>query len=161
MNISAVGYVRSSLKERSGAPRQGWEGSPNARLEVHPAFVECLEGIQPGQDIWMFTWLHEAQRSVRKVHPRGDARNPMMGVFATRSPDRPNPIRLHCAKVLSVDGTPASGRGPGGNRRHADHRHQAGSRTRLRFLKIRRSENKLYAELKLPGRGRRGGDQSG
>jgi tRNA-Thr(GGU) m(6)t(6)A37 methyltransferase TsaA len=102
-DISPIGYVRSTLKERSGAPRQGWEGAPNARLEIHPAFVEGLDGIQSGQDIWIFTWLHESQRYVLKVHPRGDVLNPMMGVFATRSPDRPNPIGLHRAKVLSVD----------------------------------------------------------
>jgi tRNA-Thr(GGU) m(6)t(6)A37 methyltransferase TsaA len=103
-DISPIGYVRSTLKERSGAPRQGWEGAPDARLEIDPAFVEGLDGIQPGQDIWIFTWLHESQRSVLKVHPRGDVLNPMTGVFATRSPDRPNPIGLHRAKVLSIDG---------------------------------------------------------
>ena len=101
--VSPIGYVHSTLKQRSGAPRQGWEGAPNAQLEILPAFVECLDGIQSGQDIWIFTWLHEAQRSVLKVHPRGDVLNPLTGVFATRSPDRPNPIGLHRAKVLSVD----------------------------------------------------------
>jgi tRNA-Thr(GGU) m(6)t(6)A37 methyltransferase TsaA len=102
--ISPIGYVHSTLKQRSDAPRQGWEGAPDARLEIDLAFIECLDGIEPGQDIWVFTWLHEAQRSVLKVHPRGDALNPLTGVFATRSPDRPNPIGLHRAKVLSVDG---------------------------------------------------------
>jgi tRNA-Thr(GGU) m(6)t(6)A37 methyltransferase TsaA len=102
--ISPIGYVHSTLKQRSDAPRQGWEGAPDARLEIDPAFIECLDGIEPGQDIWIFTWLHEAQRSVLKVHPRGDALNPLTGVFATRSPDRPNPIGLHSAKVLGLDG---------------------------------------------------------
>jgi tRNA-Thr(GGU) m(6)t(6)A37 methyltransferase TsaA len=73
-------------------------------LEIDTAFIECLDGIESDQDIWIFTWLHEAQRSVLKVHPRGDALNPLTGVFATRSPDRPNPIGLHRARVLSVDG---------------------------------------------------------
>jgi tRNA-Thr(GGU) m(6)t(6)A37 methyltransferase TsaA len=103
-DVSPIGYVRSTLKGRSDAPRQGWEGAPDARLEIDPAFVEALDGIQPGQDIWILTWLHESQRSVLKVHPRGDVLNPMTGVFATRSPDRPNPIGLHRIKVLSVDG---------------------------------------------------------
>ena len=103
-DVTPIGYVRSTLKERSGAPRQGWEGAPNATLEIEPAFAEGVEGIQPGQDIWIFTWLHEARRSVLKVHPRGKALNPLMGVFATRSPDRPNPIGLHRTKVLSIDG---------------------------------------------------------
>ena len=102
-DIFPIGYVRSTLKKRSGAPRQGWEGAPDARLEILPAFVEGLDGIQSGQDIWILTWLHESQRSVLKVHPRGNVLNPMMGVFATRSPDRPNPIGLHRTKILSID----------------------------------------------------------
>src|SRR5258708_34954864 len=91
-DISPIGYIHSTLKERSGAPRQGWEGAPNARLEIDPAFVQGLDGIKPGQDIWILTWLHQSQHSVLKVHPRNEVQNPLMGVFATRSPDRPNPI---------------------------------------------------------------------
>jgi tRNA-Thr(GGU) m(6)t(6)A37 methyltransferase TsaA len=103
MDISPIGYVRSTLEERYGAPRQGWEGAPDAQLEILPAFVECLDGVEPGQDIWILTWLHQSNRSVLKVHPRGDMLNPLTGVFATRSPDRPNPIGLHRAKVLTVE----------------------------------------------------------
>jgi tRNA-Thr(GGU) m(6)t(6)A37 methyltransferase TsaA len=102
--ISPIGYVRSTLVERSGAPRQGWEGAPNARLEIDPAFAEGVEGIEAGSDIWILTWLHQSRRSVLRVRPRGDVRNPITGVFATRSPDRPNPIGLHRAKVLAVEG---------------------------------------------------------
>lgn len=102
--ITPIGHVRSMLKERLNAPRQGDEGAPDARLEIDAAFVEGLDGIEAGQDIFIFTWLHQAEREVLKVHPRGDTQNAMKGVFATRSPDRPNPIGLHRAKVLSVDG---------------------------------------------------------
>ncbi len=102
--ISPIGYVHSTLKQCSDAPRQGWEGAPDARLEIDPAFIECLDGIAPGQDIWIFTWLHEAKRSVFKVHPRGDVLKSLTGVFATRSPDRPNPIGLHRVRVLNMDG---------------------------------------------------------
>ena len=101
--VSPIGYVRSSLKARANAPRQGWEGAPNARLEIAPEFGEGLDGIETGRDIWILTWLHESQREVLKVHPRGDVSNPLTGVFATRSPDRPNPIGLHRATVLSFE----------------------------------------------------------
>jgi tRNA-Thr(GGU) m(6)t(6)A37 methyltransferase TsaA len=101
--ISPIGYVRSSLQDRSGAPRQAWEGAPEARLEIVPAFADAIDGMERGQDIWILTWLHESNRSVLKVHPRGDLSNPITGVFATRSPDRPNPIGLHRAKVVSIN----------------------------------------------------------
>ena len=100
--ISPVGRVHSVLKERSGAPRQGWEDAPEAELEIDPAFVEGLAGMQAGQEIWIFTWLHQSRRSVLQVHPRGNKMHPLTGVFATRSPDRPNPIGLHRAKILRI-----------------------------------------------------------
>lgn len=102
--FSPIGYVVSPLKDRTGAPRQGWEGAPTAHLEIAQAFTEGLEGLQVGQDIWILTWLHQSQRSVLKVHPRDDATNPEMGVFATRSSDRPNPIGLHHVTVVKVEG---------------------------------------------------------
>jgi len=102
-DISAIGLVRSTLKNRADAPRQGWEGAPDVKLEIFAEFLPALEGIEAGQDVWILTWLHESQRSVLRVHPRGDMRNPVTGVFATRSPDRPNPIGLHRARVLRID----------------------------------------------------------
>jgi tRNA-Thr(GGU) m(6)t(6)A37 methyltransferase TsaA len=103
LEISPVGYVRSTLKDRSGAPRQATEGAPPAWLEIDPAFIEALDGLEAGQDIWILTWFHQSDRSVLKVHPRGEERNPLKGVFATRSPDRPNPVGLHRAMILGRD----------------------------------------------------------
>src|SRR5215469_2680508 len=101
-DVFPVGRVHSVLIERSGAPRQPWEGAPKATLEIYPELVEGLDGIHVGQNIWVLTWLHETRRSTLKVYPRGETR--LTGVFATRSPDRPNPIGLHRTKVLGVDG---------------------------------------------------------
>lgn len=101
-SISPIGLIHSSLKQRSGAPHQGWQGAPDAELEIHPAFLQALGGIQPGQDIWLFTWLHESNRSTLRVHPQGNVLQPIKGVFATRSPDRPNPIGLHRTTVLAL-----------------------------------------------------------
>ena len=98
-----IGRVHSALKQRKGAPRQPWEGAPEARIEIDPKFSEGLDGLESGQEIWVLTWLHQAERSVMKVHPRGKLANPLTGVFATRSPDRPNPIGLHRAKVVKIE----------------------------------------------------------
>ena len=70
---------------------QGYEGAPDARLEVVPDFIQALDGIEAGQEIVILTWLHEAQRDVLKVHPRDDRRIRLTGVFATRSPTGPTP----------------------------------------------------------------------
>jgi tRNA-Thr(GGU) m(6)t(6)A37 methyltransferase TsaA len=102
--VTPIGFIRSELKNKSDAPNFYTEGAPNARLEVLPAFREGLHLIQPGHEIIVLTWLHLAQRDVLKVHPRGNPDTPLTGVFLTRSPDRPNPIGLHRAKVLEVDG---------------------------------------------------------
>ena len=101
--VGPVAWVRSDLKRRADAPMQGYEGAPDARLEVVQDFVQALDGIEAGQEIVILTWLHEAQRDVLKVHPRDDRRIRLTGVFATRSPDRPNPIGLHRVRVLAID----------------------------------------------------------
>jgi tRNA-Thr(GGU) m(6)t(6)A37 methyltransferase TsaA len=99
-----VGMIRSTLTSRHGAPRQGDEGAPDAWLDVRAPFAKALEGIAAGDEIVVVTWLHRAVRDVLKVRPRGDMARPLTGVFATRSPDRPNPIGLHPVTVKSIDG---------------------------------------------------------
>jgi tRNA-Thr(GGU) m(6)t(6)A37 methyltransferase TsaA len=103
--LRPIGVVRSGLTDRKGAPRQGYEGAPDAALEIAPEFRRGLDEIKAGDDILVLTWLHEGRRDVLEVRPRKDPRNPLTGVFATRSPDRPNPIGLHRVTVTRVDGT--------------------------------------------------------
>jgi tRNA-Thr(GGU) m(6)t(6)A37 methyltransferase TsaA len=66
--------------------------------------LEGLQGIEPGDELLILTWLDRADRDVLVVHPRGDAARPPAGVFTTRSPHRPNPIGLHRVEVLSIEG---------------------------------------------------------
>ncbi|HET6898589.1 MAG TPA: tRNA (N6-threonylcarbamoyladenosine(37)-N6)-methyltransferase TrmO [Vicinamibacteria bacterium] len=99
-----MGRVRSSLRSRDEAPRQGNEGAPDAWLELEDDLRPGLEGIAAGDDVIVLTWFHESRRDVLKLHPRGDPSLPIAGVFATRSPDRPNPIGLHRVRVLEVAG---------------------------------------------------------
>ncbi len=103
--LRPVGVISSALKARSAAPKQGSEGAPDAWLEVHPWAAEALHGLVVGDEIIVITWLHRARRDVLQVHPRSDLRNPLTGVFATRSPDRPNPLGLHPVVVRAIDGT--------------------------------------------------------
>ncbi|MGO8685115.1 MAG: tRNA (N6-threonylcarbamoyladenosine(37)-N6)-methyltransferase TrmO [Thermoleophilia bacterium] len=99
-----IGVVRSPLRRREDCPSQGYEGAPDAWLLIAERFIEALDGIVPGHELVVLTWLHEAQRDTLKTHPRGNECNPLRGVFATRSPNRPNPIGLHRVTVLDLDG---------------------------------------------------------
>jgi len=101
--IKPIGFIRSDLKRREDAPRQGGEGAPHALIEVLPSYVKALHRMQVGDEIIIISWLHRAQRNVMEVHPRGDASRPLTGVLSTRSPDRPNPIGLHRVKVFGTE----------------------------------------------------------
>jgi tRNA-Thr(GGU) m(6)t(6)A37 methyltransferase TsaA len=102
--LKPIGRVRSALKDRRAAPRQGIEGAPEATIELSPSMREGLGGIRAGSEVIVITWLHESRRDVLKVHPRGEESRPLTGVFATRSPDRPNPLGLHRVTVLAITG---------------------------------------------------------
>jgi tRNA-Thr(GGU) m(6)t(6)A37 methyltransferase TsaA len=102
--VRSVGVLRSTLKSRARAPMQGSEGAPDAWIDVHRAAVPALHRLAVGDEIIVISWLHRGRRDVLQVHPRSDPRNPLTGVFATRSPDRPNPIGLHPVTVLAIDG---------------------------------------------------------
>ena len=102
--IRKVGTVESALLDRADAPLQGNEGAPDAWLVFNAEFEPALGDLRPGEDIIVLTWFHRADRSVMKVRPRADPRNPLTGVFSTRSPDRPNPVALHRVTVAAIDG---------------------------------------------------------
>ncbi|MFJ9870262.1 tRNA (N6-threonylcarbamoyladenosine(37)-N6)-methyltransferase TrmO [Streptomyces sp. NPDC101165] len=102
--IVSIGRVESPLRRLEDAPRQGDEDAPEADLVFVPAVVDGLEGIGVGARLLVLTWLDRAARDVLTVRPRGDVSRPVTGVFATRSPDRPNPLGLHQVVVLARDG---------------------------------------------------------
>ena len=102
--LRPIGTIRSDLKDRKGAPKQGGEGAPDAWIDIFPWAAEALYGLTIGDELIVITWLHEAKRDVFKVHPRSNPNNPLTGVFATRSPDRPNPLGLHPVVLREMDG---------------------------------------------------------
>jgi tRNA-Thr(GGU) m(6)t(6)A37 methyltransferase TsaA len=102
--LRPIGCVASPLTDRVQAPKQGFEGGPDAWLVLDPGVRDGLDGLRPGDRIIVLTWLHEADRDVLRVHPRDDTATPERGVFTTRSADRPNPIGLHEVDVAAVEG---------------------------------------------------------
>jgi len=102
--LRPIGTIRSALRTRGEAPRQGPEGAPDAWLDVEPWASRGLRGVVVGDEVVVITWLHRGRRDVLQVHPRGDRRRRLAGVFATRSPDRPNPLGLHAVTVRETFG---------------------------------------------------------
>jgi tRNA-Thr(GGU) m(6)t(6)A37 methyltransferase TsaA len=100
--LVVVGHVESPLADPALAPKQGSEGAPDAWLVFRPGFRDALADLREGDEVMVLTWLHRADRATLRVHPRDDPSNPLTGVFATRSADRPNPIGLHRVRIAEV-----------------------------------------------------------
>jgi len=99
-----IGIIRSSIKDLASAPKMEDEpGAVRAKIELDPTYAEGLDEMKIGAQLELFTWFHKADRTVLKVHPRGDMARPARGVFSTRSPFRPNPIGLHRVTLIAIE----------------------------------------------------------
>ncbi|HEX5151691.1 MAG TPA: tRNA (N6-threonylcarbamoyladenosine(37)-N6)-methyltransferase TrmO [Parafilimonas sp.] len=101
--LQFIGIIHSGLKNKEDCPLQENENAPGAAIEIFPEFIQGIKDIQAGAEIILLTWLHAADRNVITCVPRRNYGSPEIGVFSTRSPDRPNPIGMHTVKVLSVE----------------------------------------------------------
>jgi tRNA-Thr(GGU) m(6)t(6)A37 methyltransferase TsaA len=104
LSLKVIGTIHSTLKNLEDCPRQEDEDAPGATIIIASEYTEAIKNIKAGEEILLLTWLHAADRSVTKTHPRNDPNAPETGVFSTRSPDRPNPIGIHSVKVLAISG---------------------------------------------------------
>lgn len=100
--LKPIGVIHSPLKSLEDCPLQGNEGAPEVTVEIFPPFIEGLEGLEPGKEVILLTWFHRSDRNVIKCYPRNYKELPPVGVFTTRSPERPNPIGLHRVKITEV-----------------------------------------------------------
>jgi tRNA-Thr(GGU) m(6)t(6)A37 methyltransferase TsaA len=77
-------------------------------IKIDEAYGDGLLGLDQFSHILVLAWFHEndteEKRKTLLVHPRGDKANPLTGVFATRSPARPNLIALFTCEILSIEG---------------------------------------------------------
>lgn len=92
--------MRSPLRTISEAPCQA-AGAPTARIVAEAWSSRCWTDLEVGEEIFVLTWLDRADRTAMATHPEDDESVPLMGVFSTRSPDRPNPIGLHRTTVVA------------------------------------------------------------
>ena len=102
--LQIIGMLHGDIISREDAPKNYDESHRIGTLEIYPEFQDGLDGIVVGQTIVVLFWLHKSTRDVLKVYPRGDKSKGLRGVFATRSPVRPNPIAISELQVLAING---------------------------------------------------------
>jgi len=102
--VRPIGVVRNSVKEPR---REGWE-SLESTIIVQDRWAGALDGLEGFSHIFVIYWMHlvsdEPRETTTHVHPRGDPQIPLQGVFATRSPVRPNPIGLSVVPLIERRG---------------------------------------------------------
>ncbi len=103
-DLQFIGILHCDIASRADAPKSYDESERVGTLEIYPEYQEGLDGIVSGQTIVVLFWLHQAARDILKVYPRGDTSRGLHGVFATRSPHRPNPIAISELKVKAING---------------------------------------------------------
>ena len=100
--IKTIGVVSNDIRR---AGRIQCEDTVSS-IVLEPEYAQALDGIRQFSHIIVIYWLHKISRSERmvlKTHPRKDPKLPLTGIFATRSPARPNPIGISTVKLLSVE----------------------------------------------------------
>src|SRR5262249_2374077 len=105
LSCQPIGYFHCLKKDRYSLPRQSSEGEKNQGhilLAPHQNFEQALEDLRGFNRIWVIFWFHKNTHWKPKVlTPHGP---PKRGLFATRSPHRPNPLGLSCLEIASIKG---------------------------------------------------------
>ena len=104
ITLTSIGYVSRDEAAPSSADKIAALRAETVQLVLDPRFVDALLGVEAGADLVLLTYFHLASHEVLQVHPRGDRARSLRGVFATRSPARPNPIGLVTVRVVRIDG---------------------------------------------------------
>lgn len=100
--LQPIGIVRSPYKKRGDAPRQGRFSDTVSEIEVYDQFRPALHLIGTQKHLWVLCWFDRADRTVLRATPPGTSAE--KGVFAIRSPDRPNPVAICMVDLLGVKG---------------------------------------------------------
>jgi len=101
VKIESIGYVETDANEKEIKDKD-----KVSKIILREDLTEALEGIRDFSHLFVIFWMHEIsteERKITKVHPRGRSDLPLLGVFATRSPDRPNPIGLTLVELLKIE----------------------------------------------------------
>lgn len=102
MQLQEIGIVRSDYKNLIDIPRQGRFGDVVSEIEIHPEFADGLLHIEQNKHLIILYWAHLAKRDMLKTIPPRSSE--MHGVFASRSPGRPNPLSLCITELVKREG---------------------------------------------------------
>ncbi len=100
MELKRIGTIQSPYVLKGDAPRQGKLSKEEMILDIDPLYQDALLGLEAGKDIVVIYWGDRADRSTLRSTP--PSRQEECGVFASRSPNRPNPLALNVAKIVSI-----------------------------------------------------------
>jgi len=113
VTCTPVGILHSPLKTRADAPHQGRNTGIVCTAEIFPEYAPALDGIEDNSHLILLCWFDRAERELLQIispHDRQTTNKPH-GVFARRSPARPNPIAFEIGELLKVEGTTLTLRG--------------------------------------------------
>jgi len=97
----AIGHVENDFDE----PAPPTEiRAVESRIVIEPSLVEGLKGLEPGRRVMVVFCFHRSRGFDLLQHPQGDQSRPRRGVFALRSPRRPNPIGVTMVDLVSIEG---------------------------------------------------------
>lgn len=102
--LRVIGRVQNSIREMK---REGW-GSVVSEVVLNPSYIEAMEGMKDYSHLWVLFWMSRVQRGgrrkgMKKVHPKSRLDLPLVGIFATRTQYRPNPIGLTLVRLLKQE----------------------------------------------------------
>ena len=103
MQLQEIGVVHNDYKNLTDIPRQGRMSEEVSENEIHPAFTDGLLKIEQNKYLIVLYWAHLAKRDILKTLP--PMSKEIHGVFASRSPGRPNPLSLCIAELIAREGT--------------------------------------------------------
>ena len=98
MQLQEIGIVRNAYKNLTDIPRQGRMSEEVSEIEIHPDFADGLLKIEQNKHLIVLYWAHLAKRDILKTLP--PASKEIHGVFASRSPGRPNPLSLCIVELI-------------------------------------------------------------
>ncbi len=104
INLTPIGTVRNYVNDPK---RKDWQAVAS-QIVINKELETALDGVEGFSHLIIIYWMHKlspAEQRPAKVHPKGDRSLPLTGVFATRSPARPNPIGMTVVKLVERRGS--------------------------------------------------------